>query len=190
MKTPLSTDIQETQKPETARRWPRVAVVGLALSLLVGASFAASISVNDGKDIQFGQGSQDVVTCATTDLTPKLTASYTNTGGFKLSRLMLQGVANGCRSKFILITLYAASNTKVDEVLFSPNSDATHTGTFTLDTQTGSPCAGTEIPTPVTDPVFCGPESGGNKGLNATTDSTTIVDMTVETFDTAPTVAL
>lgn len=192
MKTPFGTDVnQPSDQGARKRRWPLFAVIGIALSLLVGASFAASISINSGSDIEFGQGSQDVVTCATTNLVPTFESDYTNAAGFTLGRLMLAGVANGCRGKYILVTLYSAGDTKVDEVLFSPDSGNTHTGTYTLDTETGAPCTGTEVPlTSVGDPVYCGPETGTNDGLAATTDSTTIVDMTVESFDTAPTTTL
>lgn len=196
MKTPFGTDLQPQRERTLRRRWPLFAAVGVALSLLVGASFAASITVNGDEAIEFGQGNVAVVSCtAATDLTPSLESGYeydsdTQISSFVLTRVVLTGVPHSCKNTWILITLLGPGGDPLDEILFKPTSADSHTGGYALDTVTGSPCTGSTGVGLGTGVLYCGPETGGTDSIASTTNPQDIEDMTVETFDSAPTTTL
>jgi hypothetical protein len=82
----------------------------LAIVPLVGSTFAASISLNSGSTIEFGQGTVNAAACDTS-IDVKLSSDVINVGGtptFALGSLVLDNVdltAGACAGKTITVRL-------------------------------------------------------------------------------------
>lgn len=171
MQTSPDTDAPTQQAPEEKRRrrWPLFAALGITLSLLIGATFAASISINGDADIEFGQGDQEVTTCATT-AEPNLTSAYDG-DSFNVSRVTLT-IPAACAGRWIRIGLWDGTSI-LDYLVFHATAptDLASSATITLDSLGGS-CSG---------PTQCGPAVGTNYGLGAGVDASAVDNFTVET---------
>lgn len=120
--------------------------VGLLLVPLLGATFAASISLNSGGDIEFGQGQSGIAACdASIDIRPE--SSYDGST-FSLTSVFLDNVdleetsgETDCLSTTFTVTLRGSSST-LDTIIFitgTSDSDAQVTeGDWTISTGTYS----------------------------------------------------
>lgn len=173
MKTPFGTDVNSPEPQDRKRRWPLFAAIGLALSLLVGVSFAASISINTDTDIEFGQGDQPVTTCATTT-EPNLTSGYDGDSFDVLSVTLT--IPAGCAGRWIRIGLWDGT-TVLDYLVFHATAAGSLGGAseITLDSA-GLDC---------TTATSCGPASGLNYGLGPV-DASLVNNFTVESFEGEP----
>lgn len=120
MKTPFNTELPGDADRGRRRRWPLFAVIGLALSLLVGGTLAASITINGDDPIEFGQGSIAATSCTATLGAPGITSSYTDDDQFEVTSIVLTGVTKDCQGRWIRIGVLtdAGSNIVRDYVLF------------------------------------------------------------------------
>lgn len=199
MHTPFGTDLRPPPQPPKRRRTPFL-VATLIVSLLAGGAFAASITLNGGTGIEFGQGSVDVSACDASLGTPVLSATFA-AEGFVVSSVTLPGVdGNACFGKWIRIGLWdhgEAGDTLLDYVLFK-GIQVTNPGSPTatlppdLPEWTLTDTVGTGLVAGCNGAV-CGayyeapPNSATNARLAANIPSGAVDHFTVETFDTEPT---
>lgn len=170
MKTPFGTDVnQAPDQSGRKRRWPLFAVIGVALSLLVGASFAASISINSDANIEFGQGDQAVATCATT-AEPNLTSAYDG-DSFNVTRVTLT-IPAGCAGRWVRIGLWDGT-TPLDYLVFH--------ATATADLASATEIVLDSLEVGCSGPAACGPAVGTNYGLGTGVDASLVDNFTVET---------
>jgi hypothetical protein len=87
-------------------------IVGLAMLgviPVVGSTLAASISLNGGSNIEFGQGNQAVVACDS-NITITPTSTFT-TSNFYLQKVKVSNVATGCEGKTFTVVARDSSGT-------------------------------------------------------------------------------
>lgn len=83
------------------------AVILLALPL-IATTLAASITINSGSTVQFGQGVIQAATCDDA-ITISANSSFTNASGagsFNVDTVTLSGIANACSTKTFTIRAY------------------------------------------------------------------------------------
>ena len=140
MKTPFGTE-SAGDAPQRKRRWTPLVIGGVVVSLLVGGAFAASITVNGGNTIEFGQGQAQVTTCAVGDLTPTIASAFVpspgGAGSFADVVVTLSGVPLTCEGKWIRISLFDANagdpSSPLDQILFNPYCGCDGNDYFTLE---------------------------------------------------------
>ena len=161
--------------------------IGLLAGFMgMGSTLAATITLNGGSAVEFGQGVQMVTACDSAILvTPTSTfVNDTNTGqaDFRLNTITLSGIASTCQTKKIRITAYTNSDTntvytQAGSGISSPLAFAYNylsTGKF-FGGKTGSNTplmVGCEI-TVATGAVDTSTGSAINCNLNGSTDDTT-----------------
>lgn len=203
MKTPFGTE-SAGDAPQRKRRWTPLVIGGVVVSLLVGGAFAASITVNTGNAIEFGQGQAQVTTCAVGDLTPTIASAFVPSpggpGAFASVVVTLSGIPSGCDGKWIRIGLYDANpdpladppidpTIPLDQILFNPVvNDGTTSFTLSSSHATGcGPNDGSGVST-------CGPTTDTYDGAyvydptagSALYSTDQVTDFTVESFDSNP----
>ena len=91
---------------------------GLATLLAVtyfGSTFAASISLNDGADLEFGQGTQAAIACDTDGVTTAINEIWNNDRTqFDVSTVVLSGInTSACAGKIFRVTLLGNTGTEL-----------------------------------------------------------------------------
>ncbi len=128
------TIIVESASQPAAKRKSRkapiiLAGIGLiALVPVVGSTFAANIGLNGGNDIEFGQGSQQTVTCDN-DITVTPDATYDAAGDSWSLTVGLDNIdATACAGKTFTVSTWSTSNAVADTWTFTLTGE---NGTFT-----------------------------------------------------------
>lgn len=120
---------QPVEAVETTKKKSRKGIyigIGiLALVPVIGSTFAASITLNSGDPIEFGQGQNAVVACdadgvdimptSSYNATPSPTPSPSWAGQFTLGAFELSGVDDtNCAGKTFTINAYQSDGTQID----------------------------------------------------------------------------
>ena len=175
MKTPFGTELTGDATRSKRRRWLPIALGGIVLTLLVGAAAAASIQINSGDPIEFGQGKEIATACDTSIDASLSTASFGTSItdlAFRVDSLDLTNVdLVACDGKLFTVTFRKADGTPAGVcdfgVLSGPDQcvgpdyhaagDAVVKFTFTECNEYGA-CTITYYPNPSQD-------YGGDKGI-------------------------
>ena len=106
-----------------------LAGVGLiALVPVIGSTFAANIALNGGSDIEFGQGSQQTVTCDNS-ITVTPTATFDAASDSWALGLSVSDIdKSACANKTFTVSTWNSSNTLADTWTFTPTGTS---GSFT-----------------------------------------------------------
>ena len=107
----------EDDRAVTKKKNNKVLKVLLGISALIavpviGTTLAASIGINTGNGVQFGQGVVQATACDPT-ITATATTAFTNAqngGTFKVNTIVLTGVADACTTFKFKVLAYADSN--------------------------------------------------------------------------------
>jgi hypothetical protein len=105
-------------------------IAGVAFLLLLGAGFAASISINNDTPAEFGQGVEEIAACdgtATAVGTPGVIVSLGSQadvllGQFTVSNVFLTDIDAQCEGKWLKLGLYDAAGDVLDEIVFLMDS--------------------------------------------------------------------
>ena len=117
MKSPLQETL-EGVAPRKRRHALRYVLVGGILAALVSASLAASITVNSGNAIEFGQGTVPATGC-TASATVSLGTAVDASGNVETSTISITGVSTSCFGKYLRATLTGGSPSAVrDQVVW------------------------------------------------------------------------
>lgn len=128
---------QPVEAVETTKKKSRkglfIGVAVLALVPIVGSTYAASIAVNSGSAIEFGQG-QNAVTACDTDITITPTSTFTangsSAGTFSLNTVALGGVdTTACNGKTFKLIARDSSGAALTDGTIIFKLDSTITGT-------------------------------------------------------------
>ena len=124
----------QIEQPHRRRRRILAGLVVLAAVPAIGWTLAASISINSGNGIEFGQGATAASACdAVINITPG--TSWNNTSGiFEVTSITLSDVdlvATGedCRGKTFLVTMLDSSGTDIGNLKFVIDSTDDTSGT-------------------------------------------------------------
>jgi hypothetical protein len=118
MKTPFGTEQTQADSDKRRSRMPLFVVGGIVLSLLVGATFAASITINGGDPIEFGQGKQLTTACDDA-ITPTISTTTYSEGTiegtlFRVEALRLSNVNfNTCSGKTFTVRFLDSTGEEV-----------------------------------------------------------------------------
>jgi hypothetical protein len=146
----------EEDRPATRKKNNKVLKVLLGISALIaipviGTTLAASISINSGAAVQFGQGVVQATACDPT-ITVTATTSFTNASGagtFKVGTVVLSGIANACTTYKFKVTAYGDTGSALTLSTGgagSPSCVATPTlaaGGNTIVSESSNNCVGT-----------------------------------------------
>ena len=126
--------------------------VGLLILIpVIGSTLAASITLNSGSSIQFGQGVSQAVACDTDGVTITPSASFANSSGagqFNLGTVVISGIADNCASKNFILNAYGDTGnalTMSSGGTHSPGCYATPTtwSSSTITSESSNNCVGT-----------------------------------------------
>ena len=103
--------INEPSERPSKKKLKVIIGIGLLAGVMgMGSTLAASITLNGGTAVEFGQGVQLVTACDDAiTVTPTSTFVNSTTEGqanFRLNTVTLSGIGTGCRGKTIRITAY------------------------------------------------------------------------------------
>lgn len=144
--------LDQAVEPSEKKKSRKKLIVGIAMLgviPVISSTLAASITLNGGSDIEFGQGNQAVVACdSAITVTP---ISVFDTSNFELEKIKVSDVASTCNGKTFTIIARDSSGTEISggKIIFTlaasgsavtsvtgttaVNSEYTSTGmTFTL----------------------------------------------------------
>jgi len=184
---PLNIHAEESVAPKRKKNKTLKILLGIAALIavpVIGTTLAASIAINTGSAVQFGQGVVQATACDS-DVTVTPTSTFTNSSGagtFKVGTVVISGIANACSGKKFKLTAYADSNgtalTLSTGGASSPACLATPTiasGSMSIASESSNNCVGTINSTYASDAtvITFTPAS--------TLDSTTVFKFTVET---------
>ena len=193
-------------KPRRRRRALIPALISIAaLTALVGSGFAASVTINSGNAIEFGQGKNNVSACDSS-ATASLASSYdASDSRVEVSGLTITSLASTCEGKYLRASLLDSSGTVLDsaEWYFSKGSltcasgfTASANGTTTASSNAASSGVCTAYPNKSGSTITVSGASipsisnsdlnvaltGGSSGGEAAAD---VNDLLIETSDTA-----
>ena len=113
-----------------------LAGIGLiALVPVIGSTFAANIALNGGSDIEFGQGSQQTVTCDTS-ITVTPDATYSAASDTWALSVSVGGIdTTSCDGKTFTVSTWGTDNAVKDTWTFTTTgeSDTFTNGSFTTE---------------------------------------------------------
>lgn len=135
----LDQAVESGEKKKKSRRKLIVGLAMLGVIPVVGSTLAASISLNSGSDIEFGQGTSAVVACdSSITLTPNSTFSGST---FTLSTIVATNIdSTACNGKKLTLKAYDSSGTLIAIGASSATYlEATVSGTSVTFTTSGSP---------------------------------------------------
>lgn len=127
MTTPLAHALPENPRPSSrhdrpapARRRRKGLIPALiaiaALTALVGSGFAASVTINSGNAIEFGQGKNSVSACDSS-ATASLASAYDSSDTrVEVSGLTITNLAAACEGKYLRASLLDSSGAVLDSV--------------------------------------------------------------------------
>jgi hypothetical protein len=153
--SPLNIHPEEDQ-PATKKKNNKVLKVILGISALIavpviGTTLAASIGINSGSAVQFGQGVVQATACDSA-ITATATTSFTNASGagtFKVGTVVLSGIADVCTTEKFKLTAYGDTGSALTLSTggaSSPSCLATPTlaaGGNTIVSESSNDCVGT-----------------------------------------------
>lgn len=171
---------EEGRGARDPRRLVQFLLASLAIALLAGPSFAASITINSATDIEFGQGAEDVVTCDADGIDVALESAFDGSV-FDVSSVELTDISVGCTGKYLRLTLLDSGGTALDQIVWyfaSADSAITASAVAAGTDSTSNDTSG--------DPDQFYPLNGVTNGnLKADVDAAGVVDVTIETGDAA-----
>lgn len=198
-------DPAQQEAEERRRRWPLARIGIVVVLLLVGAGFAASISINNDTAAEFGQGVEAIAACdsaATATGTPGITVSLGSAADvlnsqFTVSNVFLTDIDAQCEGKWLKLGLYDDLGTVIDEIVFFMDSTDLTTAPFRAAALAGNTtqagCSGTSFtganfpdgstPTIGTD---CWASLGTNYELASGTVAGDVYYVTIESSDNPP----
>lgn len=184
MRSPLQDTLQGAA-PRTRRRALPALIVAGVLAALVGASLAASISVNSGSDIEFGQGSATASAC-TASSNVSLTTAVDGSGSVTTSAISITGVNTSCNGKYLRASLIGSSQVR-DQIVWHIANVSSCSGSITLSATVG----GSETNTCVSTVSTVYPDSGVTNGsMRSSVAASNVTSVQLETSDSAFTASL
>jgi hypothetical protein len=151
----LDQAVESGEKKKKSRKGLIIGIAMLAVVPVIGSTLAASITLNSGNDIEFGQGTESVVACDTDGIGVDLTSSYVSST-FKVATVVLSGIATTCNGKDFVVTLRDSSGTAISGGTLSftySTSGAVTIGGSSLATPAPTQSSGTLTLTPATLPA-------------------------------------
>jgi len=108
--------INEPSERPSKKKLKVIIGIGLLAGVMgMGSTLAASITLNGGTQVEFGQGVQLVAACDNAiTLTPTsefVNDTRTSQANFRLKTITLEGVADACQGKKLRISAYTNSDT-------------------------------------------------------------------------------
>jgi hypothetical protein len=174
---PLSGHLASSQNAKAKRSKRLITIAGFGLLLpLIGSAFAATVTINSGNDIEFGQGTEDVTGC-----TSSATAAFESAlsgSDLYISKVTVSSLNTACSGKYLKATLLNDTAT-LDTIVWTLSSGG-QTGLTALanGTNTGTSLGGSTM--------FNYPASEtGNAGLKNSMLSSSLTDILLETSDSA-----
>ena len=131
----------ESNEPKPAvKKKNRALKIGLGVGALVlvpviGMTFAASITINSGSAIQFGQGVNQATACDS-DVTLTAATNFSNTSGagsFNTGSVVVSAIADTCNGKKFTIKLFGDSSDSVLASCVVNNLNGSGTATAVTD---------------------------------------------------------
>lgn len=117
-KSPLANHIRTDQKPKKDKKRIVLTLAGLGLLIpLIGSSFAATITINSGSDIEFGQGTEDVAGCTSS----ALAAFESSLSGSNLyiSKVTISSINTNCGGKYLRARLLTSTGATLDDIVWA-----------------------------------------------------------------------
>jgi len=116
---PSTSGSRPPQPPKKRRRGVLAAIIAVAaLTALVGSGFAASVTINSGNAIEFGQGKNAVSACDSS-ATAGISSSYDSSDArVEVSSLTIEGLGATCDSKYLRVSMLDTTGTVVDSVVW------------------------------------------------------------------------
>lgn len=182
---PLNIHAEESAAPKRKKNKALKILLGIAalISLpVIGTTLAASISINTGNAIQFGQGVVQATACDS-GVTVTPTSTFTNASGagtFKVGTVVITGIADACSTKTFKLTAYGDTGSALTLSTggaSSPACLATPTiaaGGNTIASESSNNCVGTIG-------VYSADDNSITFTPASTLNSTTVFKFTVET---------
>jgi hypothetical protein len=203
--------IEREVRPTRRRLLTSPLVWGVVFLMLLGGSFAASISINAGEPAEFGQGVQEIAACdgvGTAVGDPGITISLGSEANvlavpepqFDVTNVFLTDIDVACEGKYLKLGLYAADGSLIDDIVFYMNPtllDAL-SAPFRAAALAAFPaltgCSDTSEDFPDGNPPVpgqdCWAASGANYELLDTIAAEDVSYVTIESSDNPPSAAL
>lgn len=152
--------------------------IGLLLPL-IGTAFAASITINSGNDIEFGQGTEDVAAC--TSSAQIAFSSALSSGSLYVSEINISSINASCDGKYLRATVLNSIGASIDKIVWqiSKGSQSSPTS-FTLKADGTSTTSNHSFGTTtvINYPLN---EASGSNGLDNSLLSANVEDVLLET---------
>lgn len=120
-------DLAEGSKLKSKKHRLLIGICALAVSAGIGNTLAASISLNSGEPVEFGQGMVATVACSGSEnLNINPVTSFTNStgaGSYKLSGLIVSNIPAECFGKDFIIRAYDDTNSAPLALFNTTSSD-------------------------------------------------------------------
>ena len=128
--TPTSPNPGGPRRPKKRRSGLIAAIIAVAaLTALVGSGFAASVTINSGNAIEFGQGKNTVSACDSS-ATAGITSAYDSSDSrVEVSSLTISGLGTVCDGKYLRISLLDTTGTVLDSVAWYLDNGSLTCGT-------------------------------------------------------------
>ena len=139
-----SDDPMDSERPKGGAFSKLFSFIGIAAVLVVGSTFAASINLNSGRNVEFGQGVSNVTACDNdVRVTPYSNFSNAsgNNGSFYFDKVKISQIdAESCNGRSFIIKAWKASDQN-PLTLFGSNTVAVLKVASVMDTSTNLPAA-------------------------------------------------
>lgn len=110
---------QPPRSPKKRRRGLLAAIIAVAaLTALVGSGFAASVTINSGSAIEFGQGKNSVSACDST-ATAGINSAYDSSDSrVEVSSVTIENLGSSCDGKYLKVSLLDNTGAVLDAVVW------------------------------------------------------------------------
>jgi hypothetical protein len=179
----LEGDFAKSSKPKSKTKRLLIGIVALSVVAGIGNTLAASISLNSGDPIEFGQGMAATVACSgSSNLNITPVTSFTNStgaGSYKLSGFNVSNIPDECFGKDFVIRAYDDTNSAPLALFDTSSSDIAvyyNSGLFNISATANNGPTGMRVTT----------EGAGEFSVTFTNPvalSTDIASLTIESVD-------
>lgn len=132
--------VESASQPAAQRKRRKAPIILAGIGLIalvpvVGSTFAASITLNSGSDIEFGQGNQATVTCDSDGITVTPVATFDPATDQWSYLVQVTGISDACDGETLTVKAWDADSA-VDTWQFAPTGEdgvtTTGAGTYLL----------------------------------------------------------